>query len=144
MSKKTSKILSGLMEEAQRHTIADALYYIGDTHFSKEEAQKVEGGLSGPSLTKLTKLLPDNGKKSVFEWYTSLITTQREILNQVEEQNLLKRPKSMKSDPCKRDRIKYCQYHKDHGHDTKDNFELKEEVKNLIRGKPKRAPRLTS
>lgn len=62
------------MEEAQRHTIVETLYYIEDICFNKEEARKAEGGSLGPSLTKLTRSLPDREKKSVFKWYTPLTT----------------------------------------------------------------------
>lgn len=68
----------------------------------------------------------------MFEQYTPLTTTQKEILNQVEEQNLLKKPSLMRSDPYKRDRTKYCQYHRNHSYDNEDYFKLKEEIKNFI------------
>lgn len=35
MSKKTPKTLLDLMEEIQKHTIAEAMYYTRDTHSSK-------------------------------------------------------------------------------------------------------------
>ena len=39
----------------------------------------------------------------------------------------------MKEDPNKRNRNKYCRFHRDHGHDTNDCFDLKQQIKNLIR-----------
>ena len=39
----------------------------------------------------------------------------------------------MKGDPNKRNRNKYCCFHKDHGHDTNECFDLKQQIKNLIR-----------
>lgn len=65
--------------------------------------------------------------------YIPFITTKREILNQVENQNLLCRPNLMRSDPCKRDSTKYCRFYKDHIHDIEDCIGLKEEIENLIR-----------
>ena len=45
----------------------------------------------------------------------------------------LKWPEKMKGDPNKRNRSKYCRFHRDHGHDTDKCFDLKQQVENLIR-----------
>ena len=47
-------------------------------------------------------------------------------------QNLLKRPNKLKSPPKKRDREKYCRFHRDHRHNTKDCFRLKMAIEKLI------------
>ncbi|KAL5837346.1 hypothetical protein ACOSQ3_014515 [Xanthoceras sorbifolium] len=39
----------------------------------------------------------------------------------------------MTSAPQKRDKDKYCRFHRDHGHDTSKCFQLKDHIKNLIR-----------
>ena len=39
----------------------------------------------------------------------------------------------MKSDPARRDDTKYCEFHKDHGHQTDDCIQLDKEIKYLIR-----------
>ena len=49
-----------------------------------------------------------------------------------EAQNLLKKLSKLKSPPEKRDRLKYCRYHKDHGHNTKDCSRLKIANQKLI------------
>ena len=45
--------------------------------------------------------------------------------------NLLKNLTKLKSPPEKRNRNKYCRYHKDHGHDTEDYFKLKLVIEKL-------------
>ena len=39
----------------------------------------------------------------------------------------------MKGDPNKRNRNKYCRFHRDHVHDTDEYFDLKQQIENLIR-----------
>ena len=39
----------------------------------------------------------------------------------------------MKTDPAKRDMTKYCDFHRDHGHQTYDCIQLKKETEYLIR-----------
>ena len=52
---------------------------------------------------------------------------------QIKDDPSLKWSEKMKGDPNKRNRNKYCRFHKDHGHDTDECFDLKQQIKNLIR-----------
>ncbi|XP_065617013.1 uncharacterized protein LOC136062168 [Quercus suber] len=52
---------------------------------------------------------------------------------QVKDEPSLKWPEKLKGDPNKRNRNKYCRFHKDHGHDTDEWFDLKQQIENLIR-----------
>ena len=52
---------------------------------------------------------------------------------QIKEDSSLNWPEKMKGDPNKRNRSKYCRFHRDHGHDTDECFDLKKQVENLIR-----------
>ena len=42
-------------------------------------------------------------------------------------------PSQMKTNPVKRDLTKYCEFHRDHGHQTDDCIQLRKEIEYLIR-----------
>ncbi|XP_052209204.1 uncharacterized protein LOC127812719 [Diospyros lotus] len=48
------------------------------------------------------------------------------------DKNYLLRPPPLKSPPNTRSKKKYCRFHHDHGHDTEDCIQLKEEIQELI------------
>lgn len=52
---------------------------------------------------------------------------------QIKDDPSLKWPEKLKGDPSKRNRNKYCRFHRDHGHDTDECFDLKQQIENLIR-----------
>ena len=52
-----------------------------------------------------------------------------EVMAMAEAQNLLKNPEKLTSPPEKRNRNKYCRYHKDHGHEIEECFKLKITIK---------------
>ena len=52
---------------------------------------------------------------------------------EIEDQEDLCRPNPMRAPSIKRDKRKYCCYHRDHGHDIEEYRQLKDEIKVLIR-----------
>ena len=52
---------------------------------------------------------------------------------QINDDPSLKWPEKMKGDPNKRNKNKYCLFHRDHGHDTDKRYDLKQRIENLIR-----------
>jgi len=42
-------------------------------------------------------------------------------------------PDKLKGDPSKRSRDKYCCFHRDHGYDISDCYDLKQQIEALIR-----------
>nr|XP_023907735.1 uncharacterized protein LOC112019452 [Quercus suber] len=52
---------------------------------------------------------------------------------QIKDKGALTFPRKLKSDPSKRSREKYCRFHQDHGHDTANCYDLKQQIEALIR-----------
>ena len=52
---------------------------------------------------------------------------------QIKDEGSLTFPGKLKSDLAKRSRNKYFRFHRDHGHDTGDCYDLKQQIEALIR-----------
>ena len=64
--------------------------------------------------------------------FTPLIMPVDKILTQINDEHYLKWPRPLHSSPNICNKNKYCRFHKDHGHNTKDCRDLKEQVEELI------------
>ncbi|XP_065623881.1 uncharacterized protein LOC136065108 [Quercus suber] len=65
--------------------------------------------------------------------YTPLNASLDQMLMQIKDDPSLKWPKKMKGDPNKRNKNKYCRFHRDHRHDMDECYDLKQQIENLIR-----------
>ncbi|XP_050242331.1 uncharacterized protein LOC126691321 [Quercus robur] len=52
---------------------------------------------------------------------------------QIKDEHYLQWPRPLHSSPNVRDKNKYCRFHRDHGHNTEDCRDLKEQIEELIR-----------
>ena len=68
-----------------------------------------------------------------FTSFTPLNTLINQVLMQIKDKGALMCPSKLKGDPIKRFRDKYCRFHRDHGHDTSDYYDLKQQIEALIR-----------
>ena len=66
------------------------------------------------------------GPSARSQQYTSMNTPLEQVLMQIKDDPSLKWPEKMKKDPNKRNRNKYCRFHRDHGHDTDECYDLKQ------------------
>ena len=52
---------------------------------------------------------------------------------QIKNKEALTYPGKLKGDPNRRSKDKYCRFHRDHGHDTADCYDLKQQIEALIK-----------
>ena len=64
--------------------------------------------------------------------FTPLTASVSQVLREVRNEQFLRWPTQMKSDPTARDNSKYCEFHRDYGHRTDDCIQLKREIEYLI------------
>ena len=64
--------------------------------------------------------------------FTPLTASMSQVLHEVRNEQFLRWPTQMKSDPVTRDNTKYCEFHKDYGHRTNNCIQLKREIEYLI------------
>ena len=68
-----------------------------------------------------------------FTNFTALMAQIDHVLMQIKDNTTLTWPDKLKGDPSKRSRDKYCRFHQDHGHDTSECYDLKQQIEALIR-----------
>ncbi|GMN20847.1 hypothetical protein TIFTF001_043186 [Ficus carica] len=68
-----------------------------------------------------------------FQQYTPLVTTIEHVLNQVTGRGLLRDLPPLWADRARRNQNKYCNFHKDVGHNTNDCIQLRDQIELLIR-----------
>ena len=68
-----------------------------------------------------------------FTNFTLLIASIDQVLMQIKDDMTLTWPGKLKGDPSKRSRDKYCRFHLDHGYDTSECYNLKQQIEALIR-----------
>jgi hypothetical protein len=66
------------------------------------------------------------------EVFTPLNVSLTEVFSAIKGDPAFRWPQKMKTDPFKWDRSKFCEYHADHGHLTKDCISLRQEIEVFI------------
>ncbi|XP_043818247.1 uncharacterized protein LOC122725274 [Manihot esculenta] len=69
----------------------------------------------------------------ILENLTPLNASRAEVLMAVQDKEFLQWPRPMRAEANQRDPNKYCQYHRTHGHDTNNCYQLISEIERLIK-----------
>ena len=133
ISRKIPKIYAELKIKTFSHASADE--YIkgkkGEPSGQKKETKRKEQDNTKDTQQKKSRSessqVPTSTPKPFsrrFDSYTPLNTSREQILMQVEGKNLLHNPGPMRAPVERRNMTKYCNFHKDRGHDTVECFQL--------------------
>ena len=79
-------------------------------------------------MARTKKRREDRRSKPPTRMFTSfalLTASINQVLMQIKDEGALTFPSKLKGDPSKRPKDKYCCFHRDHGHDTSDCYDLK-------------------
>ena len=68
-----------------------------------------------------------------FMSFTPLTAPIDQVLMQIKDEEALTYPGKLKGDPNRRSKDKYCHFHRDHGHNTADCYNLKLQIEALIK-----------
>ena len=75
---------------------------------------------------------PERRRRYSPQRFTPLTASISQVLHEVRNEQFLRWPTQMKSDPASRDNTKYCEFHRDYGHPTDNCIQLKREIEYLI------------
>ena len=114
----------------------DALAAIKDVEKPRDKGRK-EGDRKGQKREHPDRQINDGGKRKDEKTpktvkFTPLVMPIDKILAQIKDEHYLKWPRLLHLSLNIRDKNKYCRFHKDHDHYTKDYWDLKEQIEELI------------
>ena len=68
-----------------------------------------------------------------FMSFTPLTASIDQVLMQIKDEEALTYPRKLKGDPNRRSKDKYYRFHRDHGHDMADCYDLKPQIEAIIK-----------
>ena len=134
--KNNSKTMSEVLYRATKYMNAkDALLAREDKPRKREKLEdaRQDQGRKKPRIGDRRNERRSKPPRGRFMSFTPLNAPLDQVLMQIKDEGALTFPGKLKSDPTKRSRNKYCRFHRDHGHDTTDCYDLKQQIKALIK-----------
>ncbi|XP_065633654.1 uncharacterized protein LOC136069270 [Quercus suber] len=134
--KNDSKTMSEVLYRATKYMNAEDALQAREEKPRKRERQEEERrdqGLKRPRMGDRRDERCPKPPARRFTSFTPLTAPVEQVLMQIKNEGALTFPKKLKGDPSKRSRDKYCRFHRYHGHDITDCYDLKQQIEALIR-----------
>ncbi|RWW54195.1 hypothetical protein BHE74_00039234 [Ensete ventricosum] len=112
-----------MLQQAHQYIVAETL-----VAGKRDESKRPRGHPSGPPKRREDRsdMLPSRPPP------VPLNSTRTEIFLQIRERGLLKTLNPMKTRSERRDKRRYCRFHREHGHDTEECRDLQSQIDDLI------------
>ncbi|MQL69050.1 hypothetical protein Taro_001379 [Colocasia esculenta] len=126
--------LAELLSIAQRHAACEESLAAGRAEQGEQSDKKRPSDNDSDRDRKKGRRNGDSPRRPrPFTNYTPLTVAPKQILTEIRNEAYVRWPQRMRSDPRRRDQNKYCRFHRDHGHDTSECCQLKDEIEDLIK-----------
>ncbi|XP_030939703.1 uncharacterized protein LOC115964556 [Quercus lobata] len=126
--KNDPKTMSEVLYMATKYMNAENVLLTHEDKPRKRERQEDTRQDRGRKVARTGEQQDDRRSKPPIRRFTSftpLTTSIDQVFMQIKDEGTLTFPGKLKGDPSKRPRDKYCRFHRDHGHDTADYYDLK-------------------
>ncbi|XP_057471057.1 uncharacterized protein LOC130759854 [Actinidia eriantha] len=145
LSKNVPETLSALQNKADKYIIAEELAEAKHRRRSKDNSKRKEPDSRRPDYSNEARNKRSNRDSKLIERrphtpprrpgliLPPLNAPIVQVLTEIKHEEFVKWPGKIKIDPTRRNRNKYCEFHRDHGHNTEDCFQLKEQIADLIK-----------
>ena len=134
--KNDPKTMSDVLYRATKYMNAEDALLAYEEKPKKRERQEEAWQDRGRKMAKTRDKRDDRQSKPPtgrFINFTPLNTPIDQVLMQIKDERALTFPGKLKGDPSKRSRDKYFCSHRDHGHDMSKCYDLRQQIKALIR-----------
>ncbi|XP_050277744.1 uncharacterized protein LOC126719207 [Quercus robur] len=128
-------MLDVLYRATKYMNVKDALLAREEKPKKREKQEDVQHD-SGRKMARIGERRDDRRSKPLIRRltnFTLLTASIDQVLIQIKEEGALTFPSKLKRNPNKRSKDKYCCFHHNHGHDTADYYDLKQQIEAVIR-----------
>ncbi|XP_058111129.1 uncharacterized protein LOC131254142 [Magnolia sinica] len=137
VDKNPPETFAKFMTRSDKHTDAEETRNLCEAAQNTKISAKKEVDSAGGKKRKDDRTRDEckSGKRPDrrFCTYTVLNKPQEQVLMEIKSERFVSWLNKLRSKPNRRNKDKYCHYHRDHGHNTSDCYHLKEEIERLIR-----------